>query len=109
MARATNLSALNVGSRRMLPGTDIQRIKRGTFTLDPGSIASAGQAEQTVNIPGLTTADVVILNPPAALEALTVGQARVTAADTVKFMLANLSGAAVDGASRQWQYIAIRF
>ncbi len=109
MPRATNFGSLNVGSRRSLPGSDIKCIKRGTFTLDPASIASAGQAVQTVTIAGLTTSDFVILNPPAALEALIVGQARVSAANTLVFTLANLSGAAVDAASGVWQYVAIRF
>lgn len=115
--KATNVSILNVGARRPTDtsgtvgplGTDITNIRKGTFTLDPASIASGAQAEQTVTITGVTTSDVVIVNPPAALEALIVGQARVTAADTVKFMLANNSGGAVDGASRTWTYVAIRF
>lgn len=109
MAKASNVSALNVGDRRSLPGTDIQRILKGTFTLDPASIADQAQAEQTVTISGLTTADVVILQPPAAFEACIVGQARVSAADTVKFVLGNLSGGAIDAASATWQYVAIRF
>lgn len=109
MARATNFAALNVGERRTLPGTDVQRILRGTFALDPASIANGAQAEQTVTAAGLTTADFVLLNPPAGFEALVVGQARVSAANTLKFMLANHSGGAVDAASGTWQYVAIRF
>lgn len=108
MARATNYSAINIGDRRTAPGSDIQRIKTGTFTLDPGSIASGAQAEQTATITGVSTADKVLVFPPAAFEALLVGSARVTAADTVKFMLGNLSGGAVDAASATWTYLAIR-
>jgi hypothetical protein len=106
--RATNHAALNVGDRRTLPGSDITRIKTGTFTLNPASIADQAQAEQTVTVTGLTTADKVVLFPPAGFEALLVGGARVSAANEVKFVLGNLSGGAIDAASATWSYLAIR-
>lgn len=109
MARATNFSALNVGDRRALPGSDIQRIKTGTFTLDAASIAAGAAAEQTVTIAGLSTNDVLQVNAPAALEAgLTVGSERVTAADTLKFRITNTTAAPVDPASATYSYIAFR-
>ncbi len=108
MAKATNFSGINVGDRRRLPGSDIYRIITGQFTLNPASIPADGQAEQTVTISGLTVNDLVFLQPPAAFEALAVGQARVTANDTVKFILVNNTAGAIDAASAVWRYIAFR-
>lgn len=108
-ARATNFSALNVGARRTLPGTDIERIKAGTFTVDAASIAAGATAEQTVTVSGLTTGDLVKINAPAALEAgLTVSAERVSAADTLVFRITNTTAAPVDPASAVYSYIAFR-
>lgn len=108
MAKAVNFSAINVGARRGVTGTDISLIKRGTVTINPASIAGQEQAELTVTITGAALGDTVILTPPAAFEALIVGAARVSAADTVKFVLGNLTVGAIDAASASWGYTLIR-
>jgi hypothetical protein len=109
MPRATNFSALNVGDRRTLSGSNITLIKKGTFTLDPASIATTAHGDQTVTVTGAAVGDLVMLIPPATLEStLVVGQARVTAANTVKFPLVNPTAGAVDGASLSWGYVLIR-
>lgn len=91
-------------------GTTINTIVRGTVAIDPASIASAAVGETSVTITGATVGDTVVLSPPTA--GLTAGlgllDARVSAANTVKVRIANLSGGSVDEPSGTWTYMLIR-
>lgn len=91
-------------------GTQITGIFKGTVSINPASIGSAAVGETSVTISGAVVGDVVILVPPTA--GLTAGlaatQAYVSAADTVKVRIANLSGGSVDEAAGTWTYILIR-
>jgi len=57
-----NSTILYLLSRNLL------HFKKGTFALDPPSIAAQSSAEVAVTINGLRTTDVVILLVPAGLE-----------------------------------------
>lgn len=83
-------------------------IIKGSVTINPASIASAAIGETSVTISGAVVGDTVILNAPAAIEASCVWSAFVSATDTVKLRIANLSGGALDCASASWDYCLIR-
>jgi hypothetical protein len=93
---------LNVGT-----GSDIKKIKSGTVTVDPASIAATTSGETAVTITGVAVGDIVIFEPPSALETgLAYGATgRVSAADTVQLRLTNVTGLAIDGASLTWRYL----
>ena len=81
----------------------------GTVSVDLPSIANAAVGEVTLTISGAAAGDVVVLSAPATLTAgLAPCGARVTAANTVKLRVANLSGGAVDEAAGTWSYVLIR-
>jgi hypothetical protein len=64
-------------------------------TWDPASIAVGGNAVTTVSVPGATPGDYALVSFSIDLQGLTIS-AQVSAADTVKVVLDNNSGAAVD-------------
>ena len=86
------------------------KVLTGTVSVNPANVANAAVTEVTLTISGALVGDVVIMTPPAA--GLTAGlvacDARVSAADTVKLRIANLSGGAVDEAAADWGYCLIR-
>ena len=84
-------------------------IRFGTVAVDPPSIAANTTTNVTVTVNGLTTSDKAWVTPVNALEdGLVVESAEVTAANTLSIGIRNTTGAAIDGASRNWQYLAIR-
>lgn len=86
-------------------GTAMKKYKKGSVVVNPTSVGAASVLEVTVTITGVAVGDIVALIPPAALEAnLLVGAAVVTAADTVKFRIANPTAGAIDPASATWAY-----
>lgn len=91
-------------------GSQITLIKRGTIAVDPPSCAAAAAVEVTLTITGAAVGDTVVMNPPAA--GLTAGlgllSCRVSATDTVKVRIANLSAGTVDEPSGTWTYCLIR-
>lgn len=89
-------------------GTTIKRISYGTVSADPGSIASITRGSVDVTVTGVTTGDIVIMNPPDGLNTgLVYGGCRVTAANTVRIYLANLTAGAIDDGSNTWDYLWI--
>ena len=92
-------------------GTAVTKILSGACTVDLASIADNDVGEVTVTVTGAVADDIVLLIPPTAglTAGLIVGGAVVSAADTVKLRVANLSGGAIDEASSAaWRYILIR-
>lgn len=81
----------------------------GSATVDPASVATgaAGQGSTTVTVTGAALGDAVIPFPGVDLTSVQV-TASVTAADTVKIMIQNLSGGAVDLASSTWRFLILR-
>ncbi len=81
----------------------------GTVSVDPPNINANTSATFTVTITGVQTGDLVFLTPPSGIEGELVFQgADVTAANTVTIRMRNVTGVAVDGASRTWSYMVIR-
>jgi hypothetical protein len=81
---------------------------KGSVTINPASISSAAVGETSVTISGAAVGDTVIMNAPAAIESGCVWSSFVSATDTVKLRIANLSGGALDCASASWDYCIIR-
>lgn len=70
-------------------------------TVDLASIAAAGSEVVTVTVPGVVVGDVPIPCPRDGLNAgLVIGQARVSAANTVVFTVSNITAGALDAASQ---------
>ncbi len=81
----------------------------GTVNVDPPNIGANASVTFTITITGVQTNDLIFLTPPSDIEAALVFQgATVTSANTVTIRMRNVTGAAVDGASRTWRYMVIR-
>lgn len=77
--------------------------------VDPASIALDAVANTAVAVTGVATTDRIIAIPPVDLEAgLVMQSAWVSAANTVTVRLQNTTGAAIDGASKTWTFLAFR-
>lgn len=106
ITRATGmLGGVNIGG-----GSTIYQIKTGTVSINPGSIAAVTRAGTTFTVTGAAAGDVLVLNPPAALndDLLYVGAA-VTGANEGTVYLYNASGDAIDDSARDWRYVLISF
>lgn len=72
-----------------------------TLVADLASIAAAASEVVTATVPGATVGDSVVVNPRDGLNAgLIIGQARVSAANTVVFTVSNITAGALDAASQ---------
>lgn len=68
-----------------------------SVAFDFGSIANGGQLNTTLTVAGVVPGDQVIAHPTVALAAgLFIPPCQVTAADTVRLTVVNMSGGAVD-------------
>lgn len=86
---------------------DPQRVLEGVVSLNPASIAGGAVGTVTATIQGLTTDMRVIAMPQDQLEAGLVPRgARVSAANTLLVELYNPTGGAIDGAAKNWVYLA---
>lgn len=72
--------------------------KQATYevSFNPASIAANTVSRQTVTVAGLTTNDIITVNPPALTAGLTLISYYVSAADTATFVYWNSTGAAID-------------
>ncbi|MCX8051231.1 MAG: hypothetical protein N3B17_04975 [Chlorobi bacterium] len=97
--------ALMVGTN----GDGISEILHNTISVNPPNIGGNSSATLTVTITGVNTGDRVFLTPPSDLEDELVFQgATVTGANTVTIKIRNVSGGAVDGSARNWNYLVIK-
>lgn len=101
---ASHFSALGVGSG----GTDLSLVKIYTATINPASIAAATSAEQTFSVPGLRVGDVPVVVKPSATAGVGIGNARVSATDTLAITFVNATAGAVDPASETYTILAFR-
>jgi hypothetical protein len=76
--------------------------------LDPTSVAANTVERQTFTVTGLTTGDVVTVNPPALPAGLEILNARVTATDTLQITFWNSTGAPIDATSQTYTILAVR-
>ena len=87
------------------------RVRWGTFTLNPGSIAANSTEDTTVtavsgqDIAQLRAGQFVQVTPPTTLESgLTAGGAWVSADGTLTVRIANVTGGSIDPASAVWNF-----
>jgi hypothetical protein len=79
-----------------------------TQTLTPASVGAATVAEQTFTVTGLTTADKVIVNAGAILNAVSIGNVRVSAANTLAVQFCNPTAGALTPTAVTWNILAFR-
>lgn len=99
----TAISSLTVGS-----GTAVTKVVVYSQTLTPASVAAATVAEQTFTVTGLTTADKVVVNPPAIANATGIAGARVSAANTLAIRYVNPTAGALTPTSGTYTVVAFR-
>jgi hypothetical protein len=94
-------------SPRMFHG--IYDVIFGSAVVDPASVATgaAGQGSTTVTVTGAVLGDFVIFHPGVDTTSVQI-TCSVTAADTLKIMIQNLSGGAIDLASSTWRFTLLR-
>ena len=89
-------------------GTALTKIKIYSATIDPSLIAAATLAEQTYTVTGLATTDVVFVNKPTATANCGIGNARVSAANTLAIQWINpLAALTCDPGSETYTILAI--
>jgi len=87
------------------PATPQSSATSGTVAADPGNIAAQTRGSVDVTIAGVAPGDIVVMNPPDGLNAgLAFAGCRVTAANTVRIYLANITGAGIDDGSLNWDF-----
>lgn len=78
------------------------------ITFDPASVNANTTAEQTVTVPGVNLGDFVVSAKPTHSTGLSIGNARVSAKDTVSVQLINNTGSSINAASETWSFFVVR-
>lgn len=102
----TRLTSLKVGS--VAASTPITQIRVYSQTITPASVGAATVAEQTFTVTGLTTADKVFVNAGAIANAVSIGNVRVSAADTLAVQFCNPTAGALTPTAVTWSIVAMR-
>jgi hypothetical protein len=103
-ATVTATSLLQVGNA----GTALSQVVVYSPSITPSSVGAATVAEQTFTVTGLTTADKVIVNPPAIANATGIAGARASAADTLAVRFVNPTAGALTPTAGVYTVIAFR-
>lgn len=78
-------------------------------SLDVANVTNTNtSSEQDFTVPGLKVGDLVIAQKPTLSAGLVVGNARVSAADTLSITFGNLTGSAVNPAAETWRIFWFR-
>lgn len=92
--------------------TTLQNLIRGVevfeATINPTAVAANTTAEQTFTVTGLETDAAVIVSKPAHTTGLSVGNARVSAQNTLALTFANVTAGAIDPPEETYKVLAIR-
>lgn len=86
----------------------VVKVRTFSASLAPSSVAANTSAEQTFSVPGLNVNDIVHVNKPTADAGIVVGNARVSAADTLAITYGNLTGGSLTPAAETYTITAIR-
>lgn len=102
MAETIVTEGLIIGSE----GATLLKVRSGTVSIDPPSIATVSRGAATFTLAGARDGDFIHVQPPATLnDDLIFCGAEVTANDTVTVYLYNPTGGAVDDTARTWRYV----
>lgn len=95
---------------RWLGGLRDASSKQATYevSFNPASIAANTVSRQTVTVAGLTTNDIITVNPPALTAGLTLISYYVSAANTATFVYWNSTGAPIDEAAGTYLIHSVR-
>lgn len=86
----------------------IKKIQAITATCNPASIPANSTSEQTFTVTGVNTADYVLVTKPTHTAGIVVGNARVSATDTVAITFGNITAGAIDPASETYTFLVIK-
>lgn len=78
------------------------------IAIDHGSVAANTSAETSVTVPGLRTNDFVAVNKPSLEAGLAVGNARVSADNTLAVQVINTTAGAIDEVSETYTVLWAR-
>lgn len=84
------------------------KVQTFTETLNPTTVSANTTSEQTFTVTGLTTRDIVYVNKPSHTAGLGIGNARVSADDTLAITFINPTGSGIDPPSEDYYITAIR-
>jgi hypothetical protein len=100
-ARAINGFAIGAA------GTSLSQLTVYSPALTPASVPANSTAEQTFTVTGLATTDKVFINKPTHQAGLSIGNVRVSAANTLAIEYVNTSAGAITPTAETYQLIAI--
>lgn len=108
----THFSGPVVSKAGFIPGASLvglTLLMEGTIAVDPASALTQTTQEVALTIAGVAAGDLVIMNLPASFESgLAFAGCYVSATNTVKVRIANISAGTIDGSSRNWSYAVLR-
>lgn len=94
------------GDLKVGGGPVIKNTATGTISINPASIPAQSRGFEDVTLTGAAVGDIVTLQPPSGLDAgLVYGGCLVTAADTLRVYIANLTGGAINDGANDWVYL----
>lgn len=79
-----------------------------SLSINPTTVNATSESDQTFTVPGLSTSDVVVVNPPALAAGLGIMWNRVSATDTLQIRFRNFTGVGIDPAAGTWHIYAFR-
>ena len=84
--------------------------KQSTYevSFNPASVPANSISKQSVTVTGLTTNDIITVNPPALTTGLALIEARVSAANTAIFTYFNSTGGAIDEGAGTYLILSVR-
>jgi len=89
-------------------GALLLKVRTGTIAVDPASIAATTRGAITFTLTGAKVGDVIVAQPPAALnDDLVFCGADVTADNTVTLYIYNPTAGPIDDTSQTWRYLWI--
>lgn len=75
---------------------------------DPAAVATITTAEQTVTVTGVAVGDFVMAMKPTLTTGVTIGNVRVSAANTIAIQFVNPTAGSVNPVSETWQFLILR-
>lgn len=92
-----------------IPRGNILKMFAVAITYDPAAVATITTAEHDITVPGVQVGDIVIaVNKPTHNTGVTLGNARVKAADTVSVQWVNPTAGSVNPGSESYTIVIAR-
>lgn len=87
---------------------NIAKIYACSVIFDPAAVNTITTAEQTVTVTGVKVGDFVVAMKPTLTAGVTIGNVRVSAADTIAIQFVNPTAGSVNPASETWSFLVFR-